>query len=166
VISSLITLPVRVGLRGAQLGLQLTAAATDRALGIVGAVADAAGREGTLGFDLDGEPLGGMPAPPPPAPDPAPPAPAPPAPARHISTEPDLVRSVAETGADDGAGATIRIEAPWDGYDQLRAADIVDRIAGADVAQLAAVELYEQAGRKRVTVLDAVQRALRAAPGQ
>jgi len=76
VISSLITLPVRLGLRGAQPGLQLTAAATDHALGIVGAVADAADREGTPGLDL------------------------------------------------------------------------------------------KQAGRKRVTVLDAVQRALRAAPGQ
>ncbi len=55
--SSLITLPVRLGLRALQLGLQLTAAATDRALGVVGAVADAAGRDEAPGFDLDGEPL-------------------------------------------------------------------------------------------------------------
>lgn len=41
VTSSLITLPVRLGLRGAQLGLQLTAAATDRALGVVGAATGA-----------------------------------------------------------------------------------------------------------------------------
>ncbi len=201
---SLITLPVRVGLRGAQLGLQITAAATDRALGVIGAVADAASRTGDpdADLDLDGQPLGGMPAPPapraagtrapaaapapdpvprpPPAPDPVPP-PAPPAPrasARtgspaepppappgppppHISTESALVGSVAEPGAQDGAGATIRVEEPWEGYDKLRAADIVERITGADVAQLGAIELYEQTARRRRTVLDAVGRALR-----
>jgi hypothetical protein len=205
---------VRVGLRGAQLGLQITAAATDRALGVIGAVADAVGRAGDAdaALDLDGQPFGGMsappapaaaPAPPPPAPDPVPPPapdpvpppapdpvappappppPAPPAPEPgvpptpppappgpqppHISTESVLVGSVAEPGAQDGAGATIRVDEPWEGYDKLRAADIVERITGATVAQLGAIELYEQTARQRRTVLDAVGRALRGGSAQ
>ena len=174
---SLLTLPVRVGLRGAQLGLQITAAVTDRALGVVGAVADATSRAGDSGpeLDLDGQPFGGMPAPapdpvpPPPVRDPAPPATPPvpePLPAPHLSTEADLVRSVAEPGAEDGAGATVHVEEPWPGYDKLRAADIVERISAADVAQLGAIELYERNGRRRRTVLDAVARALRDASAQ
>ena len=51
---------------------------------------------------------------------------------------------MAEAGAEDGAGAQLRIDEPWKGYDQLRAGDIVERISGADAAELAAVELYEQ----------------------
>lgn len=192
--SSLLTLPVRVGLRGAQASLQLTAAVTDRALAVVGSLAGAVRSSDRQRFDIDGEPLGGVPdptpapappgpapapPPPPPAPTPPPPGPEPapgpppappgppdPPPPPHISTESDLVESVAEAGAEDGAGAQIHTDAPWDGYDALRAADVVDRIAGAQVAELAAVQLYERAGRRRQTVLDAVERELRRAPGQ
>jgi hypothetical protein len=49
---------------------------------------------------------------------------------------------------------------PWEGYRQLHAADVIDRITGADAAELAAVELYELSSRKRQDVLDAVQREL------
>ena len=191
--TSLLTLPVRVGLRGAQAGLQLTAAVTDRARAVVGSLADAVSGRESARFDIDGEPLGGVadpvppptppgpePAPPPPPPAPAPPPPGPeptpgpppappgppPPPPPQISTEPDLVESVAEPGAEDGAGAQVHTSAPWAGYDALRAADVVDRITGAQVAELAAVQLYESAGRRRQTVLDAVARELRQAPGQ
>ena len=192
--SSLVTLPVRVGLRGAQAGVQLTAAVADRALAVVSSLAGAVTSPDRQRFDIDGEPLGGIadpvpapappgpepaPPPPPPAPEPPPPAPepipgpppAPPAPPApppppRISTEPDLVESVAEAGAEDGAGAEVHTSTPWAGYDALRAADVVERITGAQVAELAAVQLYERAGRRRQTVLDAVERELRRAPGQ
>ena len=54
----------------------------------------------------------------------------------HIDTEATLVESFAEPGAEDGAGAQIRIEEPWEGYGELSAADVIARLeqASADGA--------------------------------
>jgi hypothetical protein len=46
-------------------------------------------------------------------------------------------------------------EEPWDGYDRMSAAQVVQRLSGADAATRAAVRLYESAGRNRKTVLRA-----------
>jgi hypothetical protein len=79
----------------------------------------------------------------------------------HVSEEPELVEQLAESGAEDGAGATIHVNEPWTGYEQLRAEDVIDRLAGASPAELAAIQLYESGNRGRVTVLAAVERELR-----
>ncbi|MGA9860184.1 MAG: hypothetical protein WBQ18_20120 [Solirubrobacteraceae bacterium] len=79
----------------------------------------------------------------------------------HVSEEPELAESVAETGAEDGAGAEVRIAEPWDGYRLMNAAEIIDRLATASSAELAAVELYELSSRKRKSVLAAAQRRLK-----
>ena len=79
----------------------------------------------------------------------------------HVDEEVVLVAEVAEEGAEDGAGAELRVEAPWDGYDRMTAADIRDRLAAASPVEAAAVELYESAGKNRRTVIDAASRALR-----
>ena len=79
----------------------------------------------------------------------------------HVDEEPVLVAEVAEEGAAEGAGAELHVEAPWDGYDEMTAADICDRLAAANLAQAAAVELYEASGKNRSSVLDAAERALR-----
>jgi hypothetical protein len=79
----------------------------------------------------------------------------------HVDEEPVLVAEVAEEGAEDGAGAELNVEAPWDGYDRMTAADIRDRLRAASPAEAAAVELYESAGKSRRSVLDAADRALR-----
>ena len=79
----------------------------------------------------------------------------------HVDEEVVLVAEVAEEGAEDGAGAELRVEAPWDGYDRMTAADIRDRLAAASPVEAAAVELYESAGKNRRTVVDAASRALR-----
>lgn len=79
----------------------------------------------------------------------------------HVDEEPVLVAEVAEEGAEDGAGAELHVEAPWDSYDRMTAADIRDRLAAASPAEAAAVELYESAGKSRRSVLDAAERALR-----
>jgi hypothetical protein len=71
-----------------------------------------------------------------------------------------VVAERADPGAEDGAGAEVHVAEPWDGYRQLHAADVIDRIIGADPAELAAVELYELSSRRRQTVLDAVAREL------
>ena len=82
----------------------------------------------------------------------------------HVDEEPVLVAEAAEEGAEDGAGAELHVEPPWDGYDQMTAADIRDRLAAGTVTEAAAVELYEATSKKRRSVLDAAERALRGRP--
>ena len=79
----------------------------------------------------------------------------------HVDEETVLVAESAEAGAEDGAGPELTVEAPWDGYDQMTAADIRDRLAAATAVEAAAVELYESTGKNRRTVIDAAARALR-----
>jgi hypothetical protein len=72
-----------------------------------------------------------------------------------------LVAESAEEGAEDGAGAELHVDPPWDGYDRMTAADIRDRLGAASAIEAAAVELYESTHKSRRTVLDAAERALR-----
>lgn len=51
--------------------------------------------------------------------------------------------------------AQLHVEAPWPGYEKMKARDIVDRINGADPALKGIVLLYEQTHKKRKTVLEA-----------
>jgi hypothetical protein len=78
----------------------------------------------------------------------------------HVDEEAVLVAEVAEEGAEDGVGAELTVEPPWDRYDQMTAADISDRLAAATAVEAAAVELYESANKNRRTVMDAAARAL------
>jgi hypothetical protein len=96
----------------------------------------------------------------PPVPDydePTPPEPA------HVSAEPELVEEFAEPGAEEGVGAQLRILEPWTGYAQMKATDIIDRLASSSREEIAAVELYELAGRNRKSVVAAAQLALKQA---
>ena len=61
----------------------------------------------------------------------------------HVSEEPELIESIAEPGAEDGAGASVEIAEPWPGYRGLTAADVIARIDDATPAELAGIELYE-----------------------
>jgi hypothetical protein len=79
----------------------------------------------------------------------------------HVDEEPVLVAEAAEEGAEEGAGAEFHVEPPWDGYDQMTAARIRDRLAAATATEAAAVELYESSRKNRRSVLDAAERALR-----
>jgi hypothetical protein len=79
----------------------------------------------------------------------------------HVDDEVVLVAETAEEGAEDGAGPELHIEAPWDGYDKMTAADISDRLSAGTPVEAAAVELYESAHKSRRTVMDAAARALR-----
>lgn len=83
--------------------------------------------------------------------------------AAHVSESPELVEEVAEPGAEDGAGAEVRIAEPWEGYRAMRAADIANRLKSASREELAAVELYELSTRNRKSVMAAAQRALKRA---
>lgn len=79
----------------------------------------------------------------------------------HIDEEPVLVAETAEAGAEDGAGPELHIDAPWDGYDGMTAADIRGRLQAATPAEAAAVELYEASRKGRSSVLQAAGRALK-----
>ncbi len=85
---------------------------------------------------------------PPPAPAPSSaPTPAPPAPA-----------PVAATPSDNGTPVTVHdaqsLAIP--GYDSLSASQVVQRLAGLNPAELAAIGSYEAAGRGRRTILNRV----------
>jgi hypothetical protein len=218
VLTSLITLPFRVALRGAELGLRVSQALAERAIGLVGEVLaptasrptspparkpereSEPSREAESPASSGGDPRSAAPSPlqavaeqeevaasrpdfePPPPPaepstpaEPSPPA-APPPPAApraaaragsaHLDDEDVVVEEVAEAGAEQGAGAQIHVAEPWDGYDQLKAADVVDQLDGRDQAELAAVELYELSHRQRKTVIEAAKQQLRRAHDQ
>jgi hypothetical protein len=83
----------------------------------------------------------------------------------HVSEEPELVAESAEPGAEDGAGAGITVAEPWDGYGHMSAKDVIDRAQTANVAELATMRLYEARHRARQTVLAAVDRQLKLANG-
>jgi hypothetical protein len=76
----------------------------------------------------------------------------------HIDTEPELVAEFAESGAEEGAGAELHVDEPWEGYRRMRVAAIRDRVAVAGAEELAVVQLYEVTHRRRRSVLDAVER--------
>jgi hypothetical protein len=72
---------------------------------------------------------------------------------REETTTPET--TLAETEGSAAPAATIHVDEPWDGYGQMKAPDIVDRVGAADQATKAVVRLYEQTHRKRKSILDA-----------
>jgi hypothetical protein len=131
--------------------------AAGAALRLVGRIAgrdDAASAE-TVWAPAESERVAREPEPPPVVPEP--PVAAPPEPPEpvHVSEEPVLVAEVAEAGAEDGAGAELRIDEPWEGYSTMSASEIRTRLRRADAATLGAVRLYEAAHKGRSTVLQA-----------
>jgi hypothetical protein len=158
-VRDLITLPLRVGAAATGLASQLA----ERAV-MVGVTAT----ERLIGLALD-QITPDPPAPPappearttPPVRSAPAPAPAPAPPPAHVSREPELVDASADPGAEQGPGATVRIDEPWAGYRQMTAPDVIDRLTGASAEELAAAALYERAHRGRKTVLAAADRELR-----
>ena len=124
-------------------------AAAGAALRLVGRIAgrDEASSTETVWAPAEPEPVVRDPEPPLVEPEPVEPV--------HVSEEPVLVAEVAEAGAEDGAGAELNIEEPWEGYSTMSASEIRSRLRGADAATMAAVSLYEAANKGRSTVLRA-----------
>jgi hypothetical protein len=115
------------------------------------------------------------------APGPSPPSP-PPAPAgrprrhtnggappvapepAHVSEEPELVAEVADRGAEEGAGAEVHVDEPWEGYDRMTAAAIKGRLRMEGAAVAGTVRLYEAAHKGRSSVLEEAGRRTNARP--
>jgi hypothetical protein len=79
----------------------------------------------------------------------------------HVSEEPVLVAESADAGAEDGPGAALSIDEPWEGYRRMKADDVIARVGKATREELAVIELYEGMHRRRKTVLAAAERRLR-----
>jgi hypothetical protein len=62
---------------------------------------------------------------------------------------------VVETEGAATPGATIHVDEPWEGYEKLKAPEIVARVNESDAATKAVVRLYEQTHRKRKSIIDA-----------
>jgi ferritin-like metal-binding protein YciE len=54
-------------------------------------------------------------------------------------------------------GPELRVDAPWEGYDEMTAAQVVARLRSADDTVAAVVRLYEQANKGRKSVLQATE---------
>jgi len=179
-VGELITLPLRVGVRVTQLWLRAAGEATGLALNLASSVLDRDRREVRSGTSPAERPVqrrprtatdaaDGSPASsaqtltvPPEQEIPLPPLRDEPV---HVSEEPELVEEFSEPGAEDGAGAEIHVQEPWDGYEKCSAKEVIARLAAASPAGLAAVQLYESRHRSRQTILAAVERELRSANG-
>ncbi len=72
-----------------------------------------------------------------------------------------LVAEVADPGAEDGAGAELRVDEPWPGYARMRVREITDRLGAESDEAVLAVRLYEVVHKNRRGVLDAVERELK-----
>jgi hypothetical protein len=70
----------------------------------------------------------------------------------HADPERELVESF---GPADDVQATVTVDPPWEGYDTMAAAAVIERVRGADAATKAVVRLYESQHKKRRTVLKA-----------
>src|SRR5829696_2655245 len=89
----------------------------------------------------------------------APPEPPPAPEAELLGDEPTHVSREAETvasfGPADDPAPTIDVHAPWSGYDDQPAAEIVKRVRAADEATKAVVLLYERGHKSRSSVIRA-----------
>src|SRR5581483_10778176 len=78
----------------------------------------------------------------------------------HVDEEAVLVSESADPGAEDGAGAEVRVDQPWANYAKMTAAEVIDRMAVESEPVLTVLLLYERSHRARRSVIDACERAL------
>jgi hypothetical protein len=92
---------------------------------------------------------------------PPPPPPEPPVEEEHVDEGAVVVAEVAEAGAEEGAGAELGVDEPWEGYDGMTAEQITGELGQASREAVAAVQLYEAVTKGRDSVLEAAERRLR-----
>ena len=57
----------------------------------------------------------------------------------------------------DGPGPELHVQPPWDGYDAMNIAQVLERLTGADPTTRAMVRLYEETHKNRKGVLRATE---------
>jgi hypothetical protein len=60
----------------------------------------------------------------------------------------------------------VTVDEPWPGYARMTAKDVIERLADATPAELAAVQLYESFHQDRQTVRAAAERNLKSKTGR
>jgi hypothetical protein len=90
----------------------------------------------------------------------------PPPGAKEVDDAPIPVAEFGGEGAQENAGAEVHIDPPWDGYDDMTAAQVNERLADANREVVAAVSLYESVKRDRRSVIRTADRRLRALENQ
>jgi pimeloyl-ACP methyl ester carboxylesterase len=73
----------------------------------------------------------------------------------HVDEGLEEVAESADDSAEQGAGAEVRVEEPWEGYDTMRVPEIRARLRDAPPELAAVVRLYEAAHKNRTGVLRA-----------
>jgi hypothetical protein len=81
----------------------------------------------------------------------------PPAEERFKRDSDDDEDELVETEGAAAPSATIRVDEPFNGYDKLKAPEIVARVRESDDATKAVVRLYEQTHKKRKSILSATE---------
>ena len=82
----------------------------------------------------------------------------PPTPESRFKRDSDQVEDeLVESEGAAAPSATLRVDEPFDGYDKLRAPEIVARVRESDGAVKAVVRLYESTHKKRKSVLAATE---------
>jgi len=66
---------------------------------------------------------------------------------------------VASFGPGDDPGSVVEVQAPWAGYDEHSAAEVVKRVRAGDEATRAVVLLYERGHKRRKSVIAAAESA-------
>ena len=81
----------------------------------------------------------------------------PPTPESHVEHTVEEPDELVETEGAASPSASLRVDAPWDGYEKLNATEIAARVRESDPATKAVVRLYEQTHKKRKSVLAATE---------
>ena len=76
---------------------------------------------------------------------------------RFKRDEDDPEDEVVETEGSASPGATLHVSEPFQGYDKLKAPEIVARVRESDDAVKAVVRLYESSHKKRKSILSATE---------
>ena len=77
----------------------------------------------------------------------------------HVDEGLEPVAASADPQAEEGAGADVHVDEPWEGYDGMNVRQIVQRLREAPPELAALVRLYEAGHKNRVSVLRAVGEA-------
>src|SRR5215218_7993748 len=72
----------------------------------------------------------------------------------HVSEE---AEQVASFGPGEDPGSTVEVHAPWPGYDEHSAAEVIKRVRSGDEATRAVVLLYERTHKARRSVIAAAE---------
>jgi pimeloyl-ACP methyl ester carboxylesterase len=75
---------------------------------------------------------------------------------QHVEVPEEEVAEAADAGAEEGAGAEVHVDEPWEGYDEMTVQEVKDRLRDASPELAAIVRLYEATHKNRTGVLKAV----------